>query len=89
MGAREVQAEYTKKIVKRIAEVLEKEFGFIYYTTDLQTLTIECEDYPDGARYGSIKFTLHKADWDLDDAVDAYEDRLEKEEKKKENKTSK
>ena len=83
MGAREVQAEYTAKIVEKLAAVLEKEFGFIYYTNDLQTLTIECEDYPDGARYGSIKFTLHKADWDLDDAIDEYEDRRTKAEAKK------
>lgn len=87
---RKEQAEFSRKIVEKIATALRDTFeDDIFFTNDFQTLTFDCGEIEGETRYGSVKFTLHKAGWDLDDAIEEFEERLEKEEKEKENKTSK
>ena len=55
-------------------------------TKDTQTLTFAVGEVNNGTKnyqaYGSIKFTLHKSDFDLDDAQDAYEATVQEKEDK-------
>jgi hypothetical protein len=79
---RKEQSKFCKEIVEKIAAVLEKEgvVEEVFYTNDFQTITFEVGGLEE-ARYGSLKFTLHKVGWDLDDAIEEYEEKLEKESK--------
>lgn len=70
---------------------LEKIFndaGVEYFRTgsNLATLTFECGEIEGKPVYGSIKFTLHKADYNLDDEIEEFEMLLEEKEKKAEEK---
>ena len=81
---RKEQADFSRDIVKKIADALSQALDTdIFFTNDFQTLTFDCGEIEGETRYGSVKFTLHKAGWDLDDAIEEFEERLEKEEKEK------
>lgn len=58
--------------------------GVEYFRTgeNLATMTFDCGEIDGKPVYGSIKFTLHKADYDLDDEIEKFEMLLEEREKK-------
>lgn len=62
--------------------------GIEYFRTgsNLATLTFECGEIDNKPVYGSIKFTLHKADYNLDDEIEEFEMLLEEKAKKAEEK---
>lgn len=62
--------------------------GVEFYRTgnNLSTLTFDCGEIEGKPVYGSIKFTLHKADYNLDDEIEEFEMLLEEKEKKAEEK---
>lgn len=73
----------SKKIVSEIEEMFIKNGYEIFRTGDnLSTITIPCGEIAGKELYGSWKFTLHKADYDLDDEIEAFEDKLARDEKK-------
>lgn len=75
MGIREEKAEFTEKIVQRIMHALEPEFGDIFRTgANMSTVTFELGDFHDTPLYGSVKFTLHKPSYNLDDEIEDFED---------------
>ena len=53
---------------------------------NLATLTFDCGEIDGKPVYGSIKFTLHKADYNLDDEIEEFEMLLEEKRKKAEEK---
>ncbi len=75
--------------MEKIIEILEENKIIYDRTKDFQTLTFECGEIEksDGVKcnlYGSIKFTLHKDDFNLDDAIFEFEDKIKaKEEREK------
>lgn len=64
------------------------EAGIEFFRTgnNLATLTFDCGEIEGKPVYGSIKFTLHKADYNLDDEIEEFEMLLEEKEKKAEEK---
>ena len=62
--------------------------GVEYFRTgsNLATMTFECGEIEGKPVYGSIKFTLHKADYNLDNEIEEFEMLLEEKEKKAEEK---
>ena len=91
-----IRQELTTNAVNGLFEALEQAGYEPVRTKDLQTITFMVgevnSDTNKYSAYGSIKFTLHKADFDIDDAQDEYEDTVamkakkaaDKEKKKKE-----
>ena len=91
-----IRQELTTNAVNKLFEVLEQAGYEPVRTKDLQTITFMVgevnSDSNKYSAYGSIKFTLHKSDFDIDDAQDEYEDTVamkakkaaDKEKKKKE-----
>lgn len=65
--------------------------GVEFYRTgnNLSTLTFDCGEIEGKPVYGSIKFTLHKPDYNLDDEIEEFELLLEDRKKKAENKQKK
>lgn len=65
--------------------------GVEFYRTgnNLSTLTFDCGEIEGKPVYGSIKFTLHKLDYNLDDEIEEFELLLEDRKKKAENKQKK
>lgn len=80
MGKRLDQAKFTASLMERLEKVLKEsdEFGDIFLTDNLQTLTFCISEDGEPERFASVKLTLHKTDWDLEDAIEAYEDKFEK-----------
>ena len=75
MGIRDERAKFSAGIVERIESALAKEFGDIYRTSDnYNTLTFEVGQFKDQDLYGSVKFTLHKPSYNLDDEIEIFED---------------
>lgn len=81
------RATLTAEKVKWIEEIFSKA-GIEYFRTgnNLSTLTFDCGEIEGKPVYGSIKFTLHKADYNLDDEIEEFEMLLEEKEKKAEEK---
>jgi hypothetical protein len=81
-----IRNELTTKAVAQLAEILESAGIKVTRTKDFQTLTYEVGTVDNGTKnytaYGSIKFTLHKSDFNLDDAVYEYNDKVEMTEKR-------
>lgn len=83
-----IRNELTIATVNKLYETL-VDAGFVVdRTKDLQTLTFEVGAVDSGTKnytaYGSVKFTLHKSDFVLDDAIKEYEATVtEREEKAK------
>ena len=72
-----IRNEMTVKAVANLIETLNAAGIEVTRTKDLQTLTFKVGDVDSGTKqytaYGSIKFTLHKSDFVLDDAKYEYE----------------
>ena len=81
-----IRSELTAKAVADLAEVLTNAGYTVTKTKDFQTLTFEVGQVDSGTKnytaYGSIKFTLHKSDFNLDDAIFEYEDKVTMTEKR-------
>jgi hypothetical protein len=75
MGIRDERLKFSRNVVERIRVCLEKEFGDVFQTNDnYATLTFEVGEFKGTELYGSVKFTLHKEDYDLDAAIEEFED---------------
>ena len=70
----EQRNELSIKKVKELEEIFYKA-GIEFYGTgsNFNTLTYECGEIDGKPVYGSIKFTLHKDDYDLDDKIEEFE----------------
>lgn len=81
------RAALTADRVKWLEEIFNNA-GVEYFRTgsNLATMTFECGEIEGKPIYGSIKFTLHKADYNLDDEIEEFEMLLEEKEKKAEEK---
>ena len=83
MGIREERNKFSAGIVERIEKCLVEEFGDIFHTGDnFNTLTFEVGSFNGDELYGSVKFTLHKPSYDLDEEVEVFEDFYEMRAKK-------
>ena len=70
----EQRNEITRNIMDKLAEVLSPIFGDIFYTGEnFNTITFSAGEVDGKETFGSIKFTLHKANYNLDDEIDKYE----------------
>ena len=75
MGIRDERLKFSRNVVERIRVCLEKEFGDVFQTNDnYATLTFEVGEFKGTELFGSVKFTLHKEDYDLDEAIEIFED---------------
>ena len=77
------RAELSVEKVKWLEEIFDNA-GVEYFRTgnNLATLTFDCGEIDNKPVYGSIKFTLHKADYNLDDEIEEFEMLLEEKKKK-------
>ena len=82
-----IRNELTLNAVAKLMDTLTAAGYTVTRTKDFQTLTFEVGKVDSGTKnytaYGSIKFTLHKSDFVLDDAVFEYEDKVAMTEKRK------
>lgn len=69
----------TNETVSQLLSLLQKNLSTDIFQTDdnLSTLTWEVGEVDGTPLYGSIKFTLHKADYNLDDEIEKFEMKLE------------
>lgn len=81
------RAELTADKVRWLEDIL-NEAGVEFFRTgsNLATITFDCGEIEGKPVYGSIKFTLHKADYNLDDEIEEFEMLLEEKKKKAEEK---
>lgn len=77
------RAALTAEKVAWIEDIFYKA-GVEFFRTgsNLATLTFDCGEIDGKSVYGSIKFTLHKADYNLDDEIEEFEMLLEEKKKK-------
>ena len=72
MTKRERQFEFSQDIVARLTALMGKEFGDIFRTGEnCNTLTFATN--LDISPYASIKLTLHKPEYNLDDEIEKFE----------------
>ena len=71
-------------MMTRLEEMFNKEFNYeIYLTGDnVTTISFQAGEINDEPVYGSVKFTLHKSNWDLDAEIDKYNEVVEERELK-------
>ena len=82
-----LRAALTAEKVKWLEDIFRNaDVEFFRTGANLATLTFECGEIDDKPVYGSIKFTLHKADYNLDDEIEEFEMLLEEKAKKAEEK---
>lgn len=75
MGIRDEKNVFSAGVVERIEKCLSKEFGDIFHTGDnFNTLTFEVGEFSGKELLGSVKFTLHKESYNLDDEIEVFED---------------
>lgn len=71
-----IRNELTTATVSKLYETLVNAGFIVDRTKDLQTLTFEVGEVDSGTKqytaYGSVKFTLHKSDFVLDEAIKEY-----------------
>lgn len=81
-----IRSEMTTAMVTKLIDILNDAGLTVTRTKDFQTLTFKVGEVKSGSKdydaYGSIKFTLHKSDFDLDDAIYEYEDKVTMTEKR-------
>ena len=83
MGIRDEKNKFSAAIVERIEKCLAAEFGDIFRTGDnFNTLTFEVGEFNGDELYGSVKFTLHKPSYNLDEEIEVFEDFYEMRAKK-------
>ena len=82
-----IRNELTTNAVAQLADILASAGIEVTRTKDFQTLTYKVGEVDNGTKqytaYGSIKFTLHKGDFNLEDAEFEYQDKVEMTEKRK------
>lgn len=89
----EQRTELSLKKVKELEDLFYNA-GIEFFRTDsnFNTLTYECGEIEGKPVYGSIKFTLHKDDYNLDDKIEEFEmffeERKQKQKEKEEKKAS-
>lgn len=75
MGIRDEKNVFSAGVVERIEKCLSEEFGDIFHTGDnFNTLTFEVGEFGGKELLGSVKFTLHKESYNLDDEIEIFED---------------
>ena len=75
MGIRDEKNVFSAGIVERIEKCLATEFGDIFHTGDnFNTLTFEVGEFGGKELLGSVKFTLHKESYNLDEEIENFED---------------
>ena len=90
MGIRDEKNKFSAAIVERIEKCLAEEFGDIFKTGDnFNTLTFEVGEFNGKNLYGSVKFTLHKPTYNLDEEIEVFEDFYEMRAKKESQKVVK
>ena len=90
MGIRDEKNKFSAAIVERIEKCLAEEFGDIFRTGDnFNTLTFEVGEFGGKDLYGSVKFTLHKPSYNLDEEIEVFEDFYEMREKKENDRAKK
>ena len=71
-----IRNELTTSTVAKLYDTLVNAGFIVDRTKDLQTLTFEVGEVDSGTKqytaYGSVKFTLHKSDFNLDEAINEY-----------------
>lgn len=72
----ELRSQITTNIVTQLEKMLTDNFDTdIFYTGgNYGTLTFSCGEVDGKEIYGSIKFTLHKSNYDLDNEIEKFED---------------
>lgn len=89
----EQRTELSLKKVKELEDLFYNA-GIEFFRTDsnFNTLTYECGEIEGKPVYGSIKFTLHKDDYNLDDKIEEFEmffeERKQKQKEKEKKKAS-
>ena len=74
MGIRDEKNVFSAGVVERIEKCLSEEFGDIFHTGDnFNTLTFEVGEFGGKELLGSVKFTLHKESYNLDDEIEVFE----------------
>jgi hypothetical protein len=75
MGIRDEKNIFSAGVVERIEKCLSKEFGDIFHTGDnFNTLTFEVGEFGGKELLGSVKFTVHKESYNLDEEIEVFED---------------
>ena len=75
MSIRDEKNVFSAGVVERIEKCLSEEFGDIFHTGDnFNTLTFEVGEFGGKELLGSVKFTLHKESYNLDDEIEVFED---------------
>lgn len=75
MGIRDEKNVFSAGVVERIEKCLSEEFGDIFHTGDnFNTLTFEVGEFGGKELLGSVKFTLHKESYNLDEEIEVFED---------------
>lgn len=81
-----IRSAMTVEAVAKLEKTLTDAGYTVTKTKDFQTLTFEVGQVDNGTKnytaYGSIKFTLHKSDFDLDEAIYEYNDKVTMTEKR-------
>lgn len=75
MGVLDERNKKTASIMERLERILSEEFGEIFRTgANLNTITFCVSEEGETEAFGSVKFTLHKANYNLDDEIEEFED---------------
>jgi hypothetical protein len=75
MGIRDEKNVFSAGVVEKIEKCLSEEFGDIFHTGDnFNTLTFEVGEFGGKELLGSVKFTLHKESYNLDEEIEVFED---------------
>jgi hypothetical protein len=80
----ELRNQITEKTMLHLEDMFNKEYDYEIYRTgdNLSTISFVAGEIDNKPVYGSIKFTLHKANWDLDKEISKFDDKLEEKELK-------
>ena len=83
MTATEQRNQITELNMQKITEALDAIYDEVCFTGDnLTTRSFVAGEVNGEPVYGSIKFTLHKSNWNLDDEIDKYYAKVEERELK-------
>ena len=77
------RTQLTLQAVQDLEKIFQdNDIEFFRTGANLNTITYVVGEIDDKEVYGSIKFTLHKSDYDLDEEIEEYEMLLEERDKK-------
>ena len=81
--ATEQRTKITELNMQKITEALDAIYEEVFFTGDnVTTRSFIAGEVNGEPVYGSVKFTLHKANWDLDKEIEKYFDKMEEKELK-------